>query len=183
MKESTEACHWRDVLVSCDLKNHKFKRMTLQKIAQTLIRGTNLNHSRKLWRKSLVRLVEKVYPLTYTVPLRAKVSRSHHPTGHPLLATTNPVSTKIRVISLTISSMANLLILILTLILIFNYLKITYSAQQTRSSHRTLCYYTYLLLILSCRAMNPPLRRINSNKEDHSTITTTKKSIDHLHHH
>ena len=169
--------------------------MTLQKIARTLIRGTNLNHSRKLWRKSLVRLVEKVYLLTYTAPLRAKVSRSHHPTGHPILATTNPVSTKIRVISLTTSSMANLLTLILlilipliltltlTLILIFNYLKITYSARQTRRNHQTLCYYTYLPLILSCRAMNPPLRRINSNKEDHSTITTTKKSIDPLHHH
>ena len=177
--------------------------MTLQKTPRTLIKGTGLSHSRKPRRKSLAHLVEKVYPLTYTVPLRAKVCRSHHRIGHPLLATTIAIITTIRVISLITSPMTKLLILILTLILtliptltlilililtfslilILNYLKLTNPAPHTGSNHQIPRYYTCLLLILSHRAMNPPLRRISSNKKDHSTSTfTTKKSIDHLHH-
>ena len=125
VKESTGACRWRDVLASYGLKSHKLKNMTLRKTSRILIKGTSLSRSRKLRKKSLDRLVERVYLLTSTVPLRAKMGPSYSLIGHPLLPTTIPIS-----LSLIFS-----LIFILIFILILNWLGIINPAPQTRSNH------------------------------------------------
>src|SRR5258706_2379224 len=134
-----------------------------------LIKRTSHSHSSKPQRKSIDRLVERVYLLTYTALLRAILCCNHHLTGHLLLPIMTPII-------LTISPITNPLILIRPLTL--NCLRITDPAPRTTYNHQTPFYYTCLSYILSNEAMKPPLQIIYSNREDQSTITIiTKKNI------